>query len=199
MNQSYPNNKSWSRKRFMLFAKSSQGLQRLEEGKVLSSQDNSKSKKIMIPLNDCLKIWSPSPSLIEVKATIPNHFPFPFILQSNLLSSNFPLPLSFLSNFSLLSNCFLSLSSFQFLSLSLSLLSNFSLSLFFPISLSLSLLSNFSLSLFFPIFPPLKIVQIKLKNLKERITNPILVVPIYRSIQGRVRNTFWRWMEGRKN
>lgn len=51
----------------MLFAKSSQGLQRLEEGKVgLNPQQG---KRIMIPLNDCLKIWSPSPSLIEVGTT----------------------------------------------------------------------------------------------------------------------------------
>lgn len=82
----------------MLFAKSSQGLQRLEEGKVLSSQDNSKSKKIMIPLNDCLKIWSPSPSLIEVKATTLNHFPFhqtsflPIFLSLSLLSFQFLSP-----------------------------------------------------------------------------------------------------------
>lgn len=83
--QSYPSNKSWSRKRFMLFAKSSQGLQRLEEGKVVGS---SGQKRIMIPLNDCLKIWSPSPSLIEVR-TVETTFSF------NLLSSTFNPPFDY--------------------------------------------------------------------------------------------------------
>lgn len=54
--------KTWSKKRFALFAKSLQGIQRLEE--VLP--DDRDPRKIIIPLNECVKIWTPSSSMIEV-------------------------------------------------------------------------------------------------------------------------------------
>ena len=54
----------------MLFEKSPQGIQRLEE--IVDEQRD--SKKVIIPLNDCVKIWTPSNSLIEVRKI--NHSTF---------------------------------------------------------------------------------------------------------------------------
>ncbi|KAI1280907.1 Docking protein 3 [Halotydeus destructor] len=51
--------KTWTKKYFALYSHSPEGIPRLEE----KSTD---PRKLVIPLNECIKIWTPSNSLIEI-------------------------------------------------------------------------------------------------------------------------------------